>query len=87
MGSIYTTRIQTVASTAVAPLSYTSPQFSFGQRSVMLTAPKATGTIGMSVEAPSWLKLGANDVSGANPSATIRFGTYNSRFIFLRENY
>ena len=86
-GSIYTTRVQTVASNAVAPLSYSSPQFSFGQRNVMLTAPKASGTIGMSVEAPSWLKLGPNDTAGTNPSATIRFGTYNSRFIFLRENY
>ena len=53
----------------------------------MLTAPKAAGTIGMSVEAPSWLKLGPNDTAGTNPSATIRFGTYNSRSIFLRENY
>ena len=87
VGSIYTTRVKTVGANAVAPLSYSSPQFSFGQRNVMLSAPKASGTVGMSVEAPSWLKLGPNDPTGVNPSATIRFGTYNSRFIFLRENY
>ena len=87
VGSIYTTRVQTVGANAVAPLSYSSPQFSYGQRNVVLTAPKASGTLGLSVEAPSWLKLGPNDPTGVNPSATIRFGTYNSRFIFLRENY
>ncbi len=87
VGSIYTSRVKTVGANTVGPLSYSSPQFSFGQRNVVLTAPKATGTIGMSVEAPSWLKLGPNDPTGINPSATIRFGSYNSRFIFLRENY
>jgi hypothetical protein len=54
---------------------------------VVLSAPKASGTVSMSVEAPAWLKLGPNDPTGINPSASIRFGTYNSRFIFLRENY
>jgi hypothetical protein len=87
VGSIYTSRVKTVGANAVAPLSYSSPQFSFGQRNVMLSAPKASGTISMSVEAPSWLKLGPNDPTGINPSGSIRFGTYNSRFIFLRENY
>jgi MSHA biogenesis protein MshQ len=86
VGSIYTTRVKTVGANTVAP-SYASPQFSFGQRNVVLSAPKASGTINMSVEAPSWLKLGPNDPTGINPSASIRFGTYNSRFIFLRENY
>jgi hypothetical protein len=52
-----------------------------------LAAPKASGTLGLSLEVPSWLKLGPVDPTGANPSAQIRFGTYNSRFIFLRENY
>jgi hypothetical protein len=78
--------VKTVGANTVAP-SYASPQFSFGQRNVVLSAPKASGTINMSVEAPSWLKLGPNDPTGINPSASIRFGTYNSRFIFLRENY
>jgi MSHA biogenesis protein MshQ len=87
VGSIYTSRVKTVGANAVGPLSYSSPQFSFGQRNVVLSAPKASGTVSMSVEAPSWLKLGPNDPTGINPSATIRFGTYNSRFIFLRENY
>jgi MSHA biogenesis protein MshQ len=87
VGSIYTSRVQAVGANAVAPLSYSSPQFSFGQRNVTLSAPKASGTLGLSVEVPAWLKLGPNDPTGVNPSATIRFGTYNSRFIFLRENY
>ena len=87
VGSIYTSRVKTVGANAVGPLSYSSPQFSFGQRNVMLSAPKASGSVGLAVEAPSWLKLGPNDPTGINPSATIRFGTYNSRFIFLRENY
>jgi hypothetical protein len=87
VGSIYTSRVKTVGANTVGPLSYSSPQFSFGQRNVVLSAPKASGTISMSVEAPAWLKLGPNDPTGINPSASIRFGTYNSRFIFLRENY
>src|SRR5262249_41006850 len=73
-GSIYTTRVQTVASNAVAPLSYSSPQFSFGQRNVILTAPKAAGTIGMSVEVPSWLRLGPNHPSVITRPRTIPSG-------------
>jgi hypothetical protein len=87
VGSIYALRVKTVGANAVGPVTYSSPQFSFGQRNVVLTAPKVTGTITMSVEAPSWLKLGPNDPTGVNPFGTIRFGSYNSRFIFLRENY
>ena len=85
-GSIYTSRIRGVPANAATP-SYASPRFSFGTRSVVLAAPKASGTLGLSLEVPSWLKLGPVDPTGANPSAQIRFGTYNSRFIFLRENY
>ncbi|HTS53251.1 MAG TPA: DUF6701 domain-containing protein, partial [Burkholderiales bacterium] len=86
VGSIYTSQVKGVAANAVSP-SYASPAFSFGTRNVTVSAPKASGTLGMSMEVPSWLKLGPNDPTGINPSATLRFGTYNSRFIFLRENY
>jgi hypothetical protein len=86
VGSIYTSSIKTVGANAVTP-SYSSTQFSFGLRNVILSAPKASGTIGISIEAPTWLEIGPNDPTGADPIATVRFGTYNSRFIFLRENY
>ena len=49
--------------------------------------PKQSGMIGISIEAPTWLEIGPNDPTGADPIATVRFGSYNSRFIFLRENY
>jgi MSHA biogenesis protein MshQ len=87
VGSIYTARVQNVGANSVGPLTYGSPLFSYGQRNVMLTGPKASGSITMSVAAPAWLKIGPVAPSGANPSGTLRFGTYNSRFIFLRENY
>jgi MSHA biogenesis protein MshQ len=86
VGSLYETRVKGVAANLPTP-SYSSPTFSFGQRNVLLAAPKASGTIGISIEAPTWLKIGPVDPTGVNPSATLRFGTYNSRFIFLRENY
>jgi MSHA biogenesis protein MshQ len=86
VGSLYETRVKGVAPNLPTP-SYSSPTFSFGQRNVLLAAPKASGTIGISIEVPTWLKIGPIDPTGVNPSATLRFGTYNSRFIFLRENY
>ena len=86
VGSLYETRVRGVGANLPTP-SYSSPTFTFGQRNVMLAAPKASGTIGLSIEAPTWLKIGPINTSGTNPSATVRFGTYNSRFIFLRENY
>jgi hypothetical protein len=86
VGSIYTTPVRGVPANATAP-SYASPNFSFGVRNVVLSAPKASGSLGLSLEVPSWLKLGPVNPTGVNPSATVRFGTYNSRFIFLRENY
>jgi hypothetical protein len=86
VGSLYETRVKGVAANLPTP-SYSSSTFSFGQRNVLLAAPKASGTIGLSIEVPTWLKIGPIDIAGSNPSATIRFGTYNSRFIFLRENY
>jgi MSHA biogenesis protein MshQ len=86
VGSIYNSQIKTVGANAVTP-SYSSTQFSFGLRNVILSAPKASGMIGISIEAPTWLEIGPNDPTGADPVATVRFGTYNSRFIFLRENY
>ena len=85
-GSVYTSRVKGVSANAVTP-SYSAPQFAYGERNVLLSAPKASGTLGLSLEAPAWLKLGPNDPGGTNPAATVRFGTYNSRFIFLRENY
>jgi len=85
-GSIYTSRIAGVPANATSP-SYGSPRFAFGIRSVVLSAPKASGTLGLSMEVPGWLKLGPVNPTGTNPSGTLRFGTYNSRFIFLRENY
>jgi MSHA biogenesis protein MshQ len=85
-GSFYETRVKNVGANVPAP-SYSAATFSFGQRNVLLAAPKASGTIGISVEAPTWLKIGPIDPTGANPSASVRFGIYNSRFIFLRENY
>jgi hypothetical protein len=54
---------------------------------VVLSAPKASGTLSLSLEVPSWLKVGPIDPTSTNPSAEIRFGTYNSRFIFRREDY
>ena len=54
---------------------------------MVLAAPKASGTLGVSVQAPAWLKIGPTNTTGANPSATVRYSSYNSRFIFLRENY
>jgi hypothetical protein len=86
VGSIYETRVKNVGANLPTP-TYSSATFSFGQRNVLLAAPKASGTLGISIEAPTWLKLGPVDPTGVNPSGTIRFGTYNSRFIFLRENY
>jgi hypothetical protein len=86
MGSIYTAQKKTVPANAGIP-SYSAATFSYGQRNVMLAAPKASGTLGISIEAPTWLKIGPVDPAGANPSATVHYGTYNSRFIFLRENY
>jgi hypothetical protein len=86
VGSLYTSRVKGVGANAVSP-SYSSPQFSYGRRNVMLSAPKASGTLNFSVEVPLWLKLGPTNPSGINPSASVRFGSYNSRFIFLRENY
>jgi len=85
-GSVYTARVKGVSANAVSP-SYSSSTFAYGERNLILSAPKASGMLGMSLEAPAWLKLGPNDTTGVNPSATLRFGTYNSRFIFLRENY
>ncbi|MEO8627477.1 MAG: DUF6701 domain-containing protein [Betaproteobacteria bacterium] len=85
-GSIYTTRVKGVGANATVP-SYSTGLFAYGQRNVFFSPPNASGTLGISVEAPAWLKLGPNDPTGINPSATIRFGSYNSRFIFLRENY
>ncbi|MEO8631229.1 MAG: DUF6701 domain-containing protein [Betaproteobacteria bacterium] len=85
-GSIYTARVKGVSANAAAP-SYSTGLFSYGQRSLLISPPKASGTLGLSIEAPAWLKLGPNDPTGINPSATVRFGSYNSRFIFLRENY
>jgi hypothetical protein len=86
VGSIYTAQKKTVPANSGAP-SYSAATFSYGQRNVMLAAPKANGTLGISIEAPTWLKIGPVDPAGANPSAIVRYGTYNSRFIFLRENY
>jgi MSHA biogenesis protein MshQ len=86
VGSLFTSRIRGVTANATTP-SYANPRFSFGVRNVVLSAPKASGNLGLSLEVPSWLKLGPVNPTGANPAATIRFGTYNSRFIFLRENY
>jgi hypothetical protein len=86
VGSLYTTQVKGVAANAVTP-SYSAPTFSSGVRSVVLTPPKQSGTLGLSMQAPAWLKLGPINPTGVNPSATLRFGTYNSRFIFLRENY
>ena len=86
VGSVFVSRIKNVQANTTTP-SYSSSQFSFGQRNMVLAAPKATGTIGLSVQAPTWLTLGPNDPTGANPSATLNFGSFNSRFIFLRENY
>ena len=54
---------------------------------MILAAPKASGTLGVSILAPTWLKIGPTNPTGANPSATVRYSSYNSRFIFLRENY
>ena len=86
VGSLYETRVKGVGANLPTP-SYSAATFSFGQRNVMLAAPKASGTIGLSIEVPTWLKTGPVDPTGVNPSASVRFGTYNSRFIFLRENY
>lgn len=86
VGSLYETRIKGVGANLPTP-SYGASTFAFGQRNVLLAAPKASGSIGLSIEAPTWLKIGPIDPTGVNPSATLRFGTYNSRFIFLRENY
>jgi MSHA biogenesis protein MshQ len=85
VGSLYTTKIQLNA-TAVS-LSYSSAQFSYGLRNVILSAPKASGSLKISIEAPTWLEIGPINTTASDPVATIRFGTYNSRFIFLRENY
>ncbi len=86
VGSIYTTQLRNVPANSGVP-TYSAATFSFGQRSVVLAAPKASGTLGVSVQAPAWLKIGPTNTSGANPSATVRYNSYNSRFIFLRENY
>jgi hypothetical protein len=67
--------------------TYSSAQFSFGQRNMILAAPKASGTLGVSILAPAWLKTGPTNLTGANPSASVHYSSYNSRFIFLRENY
>jgi len=85
-GSLYTTRIRNVPANLLTP-SYAVPTFSNGVRSVVLAAPKQSGTIELAVEVPAWLKLGPVNPSATNPSGSLRFGTYNSRFIFLRENY
>jgi MSHA biogenesis protein MshQ len=85
-GSIYTTQLRNVpANSGVA--RDRSATFSYGQRNMILAAPKTSGTLGVSVQAPAWLKIGPANTTGANPSATVRFSSYNSRFIFLRENY
>jgi MSHA biogenesis protein MshQ len=86
VGSIYTTQLSNVPANSGVP-TYSAPTFSYGQRNVVLAAPKATGTLGVSVQAPAWLKIGPTNTTGANPSATVRYSSYNSRFIFLRENY
>jgi MSHA biogenesis protein MshQ len=85
-GSLYTTRVKGVNANAVTP-SYSASTFSNGVRSVVLSAPKQSGSLNFSVEAPLWLKIGPVNPTGTNPFGVIRFGTYNSRFIFLRENY
>jgi MSHA biogenesis protein MshQ len=86
VGSIYTTRLSNVPANSGVP-AYGAATFSYGQRNVMLAAPKAAGTLSVSVQAPAWLKIGPANTTGANPSATVRYSSYNSRFIFLRENY
>jgi len=86
VGSIYTTQLSNVPANSGVP-SYSAATFSFGQRNVVLAAPGAAGTMGVSVQAPPWLKTGPVNASGANPTATVRYSSYNSRFIFLRENY
>jgi MSHA biogenesis protein MshQ len=85
-GSLYTSRVKGVNANAVTP-SYSASTFSNGVRSVVFSAPKQSGTLNFSVEAPLWLKIGPVNPTGTNPLGAIRFGTYNSRFIFLRENY
>ncbi len=86
VGSIYTTQLSNVPANSGVP-AYSAATFAYGQRNVMLAAPKAAGTLGVSVQAPAWLKIGPTNATGANPSATVRYSSYNSRFIFLRENY
>lgn len=86
VGSIYTTQLNNVPANTGTPV-YSSPQFSFGQRNLVLAAPKKSGTLGVAVQAPTWLKIGPVNTAGTNPSGTVRYGSYNSRFIFLRENY
>jgi MSHA biogenesis protein MshQ len=86
VGSLFTTSVKGVNANAVTP-SYAASTFASGLRSVVLSAPKQSGTLNFAVEAPLWLKIGPVNPTGTNPLALLRFGTYNSRFIFLRENY
>ncbi len=86
VGSLYTTRVKGVPANAAVP-SYAAATFAAGTRSVVLAAPKQSGTLNLAVEAPLWLRIGPANPAGTNPLALLRFGTYNSRFIFLRENY
>jgi MSHA biogenesis protein MshQ len=86
VGSSFTTQVKGVAANALSP-SYAASTFSSGVRSVVMSAPKQTGTLSFSVEAPLWLKIGPVNPTGTNPLGSLRFGSYNSRFIFLRENY
>jgi MSHA biogenesis protein MshQ len=86
VGSLYTASVKGVNANAVTP-GYAASTFASGVRSVVLSSPKQSGTLKFEVEAPLWLRIGPVNPTGTKPFGLMRFGTYNSRFIFLRENY
>ena len=65
VGSIYTAQLSNVPANSGVP-TYGAAAFSYGQRNVILAAPKAAGTLGVSVQAPAWLKIGPTNATGAN---------------------